>query len=512
MARDTNYQGIEAVLYARVSSDEQEKEGFSIPAQQKLLRGYAADNGIRVLREFVDVETAKVAGRTGFNEMVDFLKRQDRGSRCRAILVEKTDRLYRNLRDYVTIDELDVNVHFVKESVVLSPDSHSSEKFVHGIKVLMAKQYVDNLGEEVKKGMREKAEQGIWPSKAPLGYKNVEGPDGKKIIIPDPATAEIVKRMFERYATGNYSLEEIGRLAIAEGLVLKRDGSLRAVVQYTMKLPLYYGDFRWKGKWYQGTHTPLITKELWDKVQAIRGQRYNRKPRRARHNFAFARMIRCGHCGCALVGELKKAKYTYYHCTYYRGKCPEPFVREDVLEEKFVEILGRLQFDGQVLDWVKQALREGHVDEQRFREEAVARLQDEYNKLQKRIDAMYVDKLDGKVGARFFDQKSAEWREEQASLKRSIDDHERANQSYMEEGIALLDLANRAVELFEKQPAGEKRRLLDFVLSNCTWANGELTPEFRQPFDMIALEATACAKEKVAGTSFGDLCQARLPR
>jgi len=165
-----------------------------------------------------------------------------------------------------------------------------------------------------------------------------------------------------------------------------------------------------------------------------------------------------------------------------------------------------------VLDWVKQALREGHVDEQRFREESITRLRNEYDKLQKRIDAMYVDKLDGKVGARFFEQKSAEWREEQASLKRSIDDHERANQSYMGEGIALLDLANRAVELFEKQPAGEKRRLLDFVLSNCTWANGELTPEFRQPFDMIALEATACAKEKVAGASFGDLCQARLPR
>ena len=78
-------------------------------------------------------------------------------------------------------------------------------------------------------------------------------------------------------------------------------------------------------------------------------------------------------------------------------------------------------------------------------------------------------------------------------------------------GIALLELAGRAVELFAKQPAGEKRLLLDFVLSNCTWANGELTPAFRQPFDMIALEATACAKEKVAGTSFGDLCQARLP-
>jgi len=233
MPRDNNYQGIEAVRYARVSSDEQEKEGFSIPAQQKLLRGYAAENGIRVVKEFIDVETAKKPGRPGFDEMVKFLGQQgrvgDRGNRCRTVLVEKTDRLYRNLRDYVTIDELDVNVHFVKEGVVLSPDSHSSEKFMHGIKVLMAKQYVENLSEEVKEGMREKAEQGIWPSKAPLGYVNAPGPDGKKIIVVDAATAEIVKRMFEGYATGNYSLEEIGRLAIQEGLVLKREGNLRSV-------------------------------------------------------------------------------------------------------------------------------------------------------------------------------------------------------------------------------------------------------------------------------------------
>ena len=98
----------------------------------------------------------------------------------RVILVEKTDRLYRNLKDWVTLDELDIEIHLVKEGIVLSRDSKSSEKFVHGIKVLMAKNYIDNLSEEARKGMQEKAEQGIWPSKAPLGYRNVTGPDGKK--------------------------------------------------------------------------------------------------------------------------------------------------------------------------------------------------------------------------------------------------------------------------------------------------------------------------------------------
>ena len=236
--------------------------------------------------------------------------------------------------------------------------------------------------------MLEKAEQGLWPNRAPLGYLNVEGPDGKKIVVPNPDTSEIVTRMFERYATGNFALEEIGQMAIEEGLPLKREGNLRSVVQYSFKNPFYYGDFKWKGKMYRGVHVPLITRQLWNRVQEVRHSRRRTKTRRSRRNFAFSRLISCGHCGCALVGELKKEKYVYYHCTYYRGKCPEPYVREEVLEEKFTEILRSLHFDSEVLGWLRQALRESQVDEKRFREESIARLQKEYTKIQKRIDAM----------------------------------------------------------------------------------------------------------------------------
>jgi site-specific DNA recombinase len=98
-----------AVAYARVSSKEQEKDGFSIPAQQKLLGQYASDQGIDVAVEFNDVETARRSGRIGFGDMLAYLRSH---AACRIILVEKTDRLYRNLRDWVTVDELDVEVHF----------------------------------------------------------------------------------------------------------------------------------------------------------------------------------------------------------------------------------------------------------------------------------------------------------------------------------------------------------------------------------------------------------------
>jgi Resolvase, N terminal domain len=125
----------------------------------------------------------------------------------RVMLVEKTDRLYRNLKDWVTVDELDVEMHFPKEGVVLSRESRSSEKFMHGIKVLMAKNYIDNLSEEARKGMQEKAEQGIWPTKCPLGYRNVTGADGKKVIATDPALAPLIAKLFEWYARGDIIAE-----------------------------------------------------------------------------------------------------------------------------------------------------------------------------------------------------------------------------------------------------------------------------------------------------------------
>src|ERR1700716_1634163 len=126
----TNPTRKQAVIYARVSSKEQEKEGFSIPAQLKLLKEYAAAQGFAVAQEYVDVETAKKAGRTSFGEMVAYLKAHPS---IRVMLVEKTDRLYRNLKDWVTMDDLDVEMHFPKEGVVLSREARSSEKFMHCI-------------------------------------------------------------------------------------------------------------------------------------------------------------------------------------------------------------------------------------------------------------------------------------------------------------------------------------------------------------------------------------------
>jgi DNA invertase Pin-like site-specific DNA recombinase len=262
-----------------------------------------------------------------------------KGSRP-VLLVEKTDRLYRNLKDWVTLDELDLEIHFVKENFVLSPESRSSEKFNHGIKVLMAKNYIDNLSEETRKGMLEKAEQGIYPSFAPLGYVNVDHA-GRRHIQPDSIIAPLIRALYGWYATGNYSLLEVIKKARAEGLTYRKTGAKlhKSIVHKILTNPIYYGDFDWAGRRYRGNHEPIVSKEIFDRVQQVLAEKGRRRTRQQKHKWIFQGLVSCGHCGCALTGEIKKSRYVYYHCTGHKGKCPEHYVREEELDREFVKAL-----------------------------------------------------------------------------------------------------------------------------------------------------------------------------
>ena len=501
-----------AVIYARVSSKEQDREGFSIPAQLRLLQEYAREHGFVVLEEFVDVETAKQSGRTSFGQMVRFLKR--RSNMCGVVLVEKTDRLYRNLKDWVTIDELMVEIHFVKEGTVLSDSSRSSEKFMHGIKVLMAKNYIDNLSEEVRKGMMEKAEEGIWPSRAPLGYQNAERADGKRVIVLDSDIAPLVRKTFEWYGTGRYSLTDLTKLVSEAGLRFRTGAAIpKSTVHTMLRNPIYQGDVVWSGRTYPGIHEPIVTRDLWAIVQNILGGRGGTQSR-SRHEFAFAGLLTCGHCGCALTAEIKKGRYVYYRCTGYRGKCGEPYVREEALEEQFNEVLGKLRLDTDLLEWLTVALRDSFGDKRRFHADSISRLSEEHDRLQRRLDAMYVDKLDRRVDEGTYERLSQDWHAEQSRLQQSISQHRESNQTFLDDGVQLLGLASRCQELFSHQPASEKRKLLNFVLSNSSWMHGEITPTFRKPFDLLVQTnnlAKSLAQQKTIEVNSGGNLDIWLP-
>jgi site-specific DNA recombinase len=154
-----------------------------------------------------------------------------------------------------------------------------------------------------------------------------------------------------------------------------------------------------------------VSVEAWERVQRALDGRFGKKAKRGRHDFAFSGLIACHACGCAVIGEIKKERYVYYHCTGYADKCKgnpdscrRKYVREENLEAQFTDLLGRLKFDDEVLEWVRDALHASHADERREHEEAIKRHQTEYKRLQDRINAMYVDKLDGLVDTAFYEK------------------------------------------------------------------------------------------------------------
>jgi DNA invertase Pin-like site-specific DNA recombinase len=476
----TNDREAKAFIYARVSSKEQETSGYSIPAQLTLLRDYALVKGLQVVHEFVDVETAKAAGRKQFDEMVRFCRSH---KQVVHILVEKTDRLYRNIKDWVTLDELAVEVHLVKENEILRKDSRSHSKLTHGFKVLIAKHFLDNLSEEVKKGQLEKAQQGEYPAKAPLGYRNNTSTN---LVEVDEGMAKFVVRMFELASSARYSLPQIRKQVRQEGLEYysPKVRLSKSHVKRILENPFYIGSFKWNGIVYKGKHAPLVSTDLFERVQTVLGDR--RKPKYRKRSFAYGGLLLCGGCGCMVTAEIKKGRYIYYHCTQSRNHCDEIYYREEDLSPQFDALVRSITIPPSIRDWLIKALKESHQDEAAFHREALTRLQTELKKVKNRLDQLYIDKLDGKVLEDFWLEKSREWGADQARLVSQIQSHKVADHRYYDDGFKILELASKAHELYSKQLPEQKNKFLRILLSNCTLQGGNLRPTYRKPFDVLA--------------------------
>jgi site-specific DNA recombinase len=509
---------IKAVAYIRVSSKEQEELGFSLDAQLKFLNDYARSHNMEVVHTYMDVESAKTAGRTEFGQLVQFLKSQQAlppgNSTCQTVLVEKTDRFYRNVHDLVIIRDLGVTVHLAKENVVMSSSSRSHEKFVHGLNVLLAERMVDNLSEETKKGMLEKAQQGIWPSQAPIGFKNIEGPNKKRIIVQDEVLAPLMRKMFEMYATGLYSTKDLAKEATRVGLVHRKSGSKlgKGVMYDLLNNPIYYGDFIWKGVLYNGTHSPIISKELFDKVQLVFKRRSSCPTGRQKHDFLFHGLMTCGHCGCAMVAEIKKGKYVYYHCTGNKGKCPEKYTREELVDQQFTDLLQEITLDADVVEWIVDVMKSSTAEERAQREAQIAALNQQKQRLDARLEKMYLDRLDGILEEEEYRRLSSKFRSEVTDVKFSLQQLQAQNSTSITDGNRLLELAQKAATLYSAQNQEEKRKLLNCVCSNSTWALGQLTVNYRKPFDIIAVSNGRYKKEKVTNPKKSDLFEIWRPR
>ena len=471
-----------AVIYARVSTGKQEKEGFSIPAQIKFLKEYAKNKLFDVKEMFVEAETAKKAGRKQFNKMLAYISEH----KIDAILVEKTDRIYRNFKDYVTLDDFkELEIHLVKENTILSKNSSSNTKFLHGVKVLMAKNYIDNLSEEVTKGLREKVSQGIYPQKAPVGYINTKNEAGVKIIAIDPIKSVFIRQLFELYASGTYSIEQIRKMLFKAGLVNRKGKSYsKARLLFVLKDVFYIGKFTYKGVVYDGKHEPIVDVDLFNKVQKLFNQS---KARSHDVEFAYAGLIKCGHCGCQLTAELKKGKYVYYHCTGKRGgECKKDYIREEELDKVFENLISKIPNpDNGLFEDIKKAIKEMRCLKADYEETSVEAIQKQINRLSMRIDNLYTDKLDGNITEEYWQTKHNAWYKEKDMLITRLRTLNEASKTF-DEGTNLLEnFCKHAPQEFFKANAKKKQQILKMIGSNFIYKDKKLSVELSSVFDLL---------------------------
>ena len=275
---------MKTAMFLRVSSKEQRDEGYSLEAQERTGREYAARHGLEIVRMWSVAETAKSdVLRKAFKEFIQFVRATPA---IRVMLFEKPDRMTRNFTDLATVYDLiekhGKEAHFFRSGLRINRESKSSDQMQLDFQVVIARNYILNLREEVKKGMRQKVLNGGFPATAPLGYRNNRA---TAEIEPVPEQAPIIKKLFELYATGRYSLRELMLAAADLGLRYRNSANtVQRCTMYTMlQNPAYYGMVRWGGEMAQGKHEPIITKALFDRVKAV----LDRENRPRNMKFAF---------------------------------------------------------------------------------------------------------------------------------------------------------------------------------------------------------------------------------
>jgi site-specific DNA recombinase len=384
--------------------------------------------------------------------------------------------LYRNFRDCVILEDLDIEIHLPKEGQIISKDAKSQAKLIHGIQVVIARNYIENLREEVRKGMREKAEQGIYPSRPPIGYRNNKL---EHTIEVDTERAPIARRIFELYGSGSHSLASVRKTIQEEyGRVFHNSHLVRI-----LKNPFYIGSFHWQGRLFAGTQAPLISQTLFDRVQAV-FQGHNR-PKQMKRHFAFGGLLQCAYDDCRVTAELKKNRYTYYHCTGYRGKCALPYMREEELGNRLGQILKDIHIPDDVLAKLENSLRNGKSQIEAQTKAEHDRLTQRLAQVSGRIERAYLDKLDGKISEEFWTARSEDWSREEQQILMALQGLEQQSPERILDGARILELANKAYFLYLRQPPQEQAKLLRIVLSNCRVDAATLYPTYRKPFDPI---------------------------
>ena len=468
------------VIYARKSSEGEERQAKSIGDQISIMKEIAEKNQIEVIDIFQESKSAKEPGRPVFNSMIEKINDHN----ADGILCWKLDRLARNPVDAGTIQWL------LQKGIIKKIKAYDREYIPEDNVVMaclefgMANQYIRDLSNNVKRGLIEKAKRGEYPSRSPVGYLT----DHKtRQIILDGDKWKYVEETFRLYATGLYSIETIANQMNEEGFrTVGEKKFFPSGIHRMLTNPIYHGWFHWKGQLYKGVHPAIISKNIFDKVQEVLFSKTHDK----RNNiceFTFRGFLTCGECGLKITAETKKG-HNYYRCTKSKGteNCSQKYIREEVLIEEIKRNLSRYKVDNELLDIAIQSAKEnGKGNLKRYLE-----VEKQNKNLLNRnliLQNSLVEKfIENKIPDEIYNRKLAELRNEEASLEGKLNSAKANYRDVFHMIEQSAKFAKIAHTIFENGDNEEKKSVVSIISSNITIKDKKIEKfELAKPFPWL---------------------------
>ncbi len=483
------------VIWARVSSREQ-REGYSIDAQLRTCRERAAKNGWTPLREFVVAESAKRGvERVAFNEMFTWVRANARKEGIKFILAHKLDRVCRNMRDAVRLQELEdacgVQLAFVDNQF----GSGAAGALSFNVMAAVAQYYSDNLRSEVLKGMEERIRQG-WPSgHAPFGYLNV--PDKNEPIIPHPVNSHTLVRLFELFSSGQYTFQRLAHKIAEEGFIYRPSTPRfdRSSLSNIFSNRFYAGELVHNGQVFPGRHKLLIDRRTYDTCQAI----LKGKSRRTGNPeiMLSGGVLRCGVCGYAITGEEIRRKllggghntHVYYKCGNGRKSDAHPLVRwrGPEVEQALLAELDNIRIpDPRVQAWMRAAIEAKFADLPAAEAERRTRLTKRRTELVNMQDRLLTTFLQGTVDEAAYNAKTAEIKSYLTEVERQLETVSAVTTETGRLALSVYDFSQNLVNIWRRSNNVDKKAILTCVSSNPMLFNAKLVLPKRKPFDFLA--------------------------
>jgi len=478
---------MKAIILARVSDEKQD----SNEAQLTRLGDYIKNKQLEVWKTYEIEESSTRGDRKRFQQVIHDIEQSKEPV---ALIVDTIDRLQRSFRDSVVLDELrkqgKLEIHFYRENLVINKNSNSADLIRWDMGVMFARSYVLQLGDNVKRKNEQRRRSGEVNGRAIIGYVNVTREDGKKDIEPDPERAHLIVRLFELYASGNYSITTLWQQMTKLGLRSKDGKPLsRSNIEAILKDHFYHG-MAYSKKYdmlFAHRYPHLITRELFEKCQAILLMKNKMPAKMVSADRIFKGLIRCPKCGCLYTPELKKGKYVTYACTNGKGNCKRVYVSERILLEPIYELFKAFEgISRDVQERLVEELRKSNEAEIEFRNRELTRVRAEFDQTQRRIDRLTDLYLDGtSITKDEYDKKLQDLKDRQYRLNLELDEHTKADHEYHIHVSTVINLCRRIRIIFEGSEVSEKHAIINFVLSNLSVTDRKLKYSLRKPFDAV---------------------------